>query len=110
MGNPPMILFASQLPGIADTVRTRQAGEEFLYEQGLIGFCWTPKKQVAAMFARGLNAMESGGVLLSEKVAPEAIPGTPDSHSADWPGESEYTCDPAQISSIEVVHNDPKPS
>lgn len=81
---------------------------KFLYDQGLIGFCWTPKKQVAEMFARGLNAMESGGVLLSAKLAPEAILTGPNSHSADWLGESEYTCDPTQIGSIEVLHQYPK--
>lgn len=81
---------------------------KFLYEQGLIGFCWTPKRQVAEKFARGLNAIESGGVLLSAKVAPEAILSAPNSHSSDWLGESEYTCDPSRIGSIEVLHQYPK--
>ncbi|WP_237285642.1 hypothetical protein, partial [Vibrio anguillarum] len=75
---------------------------QFLYDQGLIGFCWTPKKQVAEKFARGLNATESGGVLLSAYVSSEAILSAPNSHSADWLEESEYTCDPTQIRSIEV--------
>ncbi len=81
---------------------------QFLYDQGLIGFSWTPNKQVAEMFARGLNAIESGGVLLSAKVAPEAILSAPNSHSANWLSESEYTCDPTQIDSIEVLHKYPK--
>ncbi|WP_318483025.1 hypothetical protein [Photobacterium leiognathi] len=81
---------------------------KFLYEQGLIGFCWTPKKEVAENFARGLNAIESGGVLLSAKVTPEAILSAPNSHSSDWLGESEYTCDPFQIASIEVLNQYPK--
>ncbi|ASU24072.1 hypothetical protein CCZ37_16170 [Vibrio qinghaiensis] len=77
---------------------------KFLYEQGLIGFGWTPKKQVAEKFARGLNAIESGGVLLSAKVAPEAILSAPNYHSEDCLGESEYTCDPTKIEFIEVLH------
>ncbi|MGN2670322.1 hypothetical protein [Aliivibrio fischeri] len=81
---------------------------QFLYEQGLIGFCWTPKKEVAEMFARGLNAVESGGVLLTAKVAAEAILSEPNSHSANWLGESEFTCDPTKISNIEVLHRYPK--
>ncbi|MBC5853460.1 MULTISPECIES: hypothetical protein [Pseudomonadati] len=81
---------------------------QFLYDQGLIGFCWTPKKQVAEKFARGLNAIESGGVLLSAYVSSEAILSAPNSHSADWLEESEYTCDPTQIRSIEVLHKYPK--
>ncbi|WP_217516220.1 hypothetical protein [Vibrio metschnikovii] len=81
---------------------------QFLYDQGLIGFCWTPKKQVAEKFARGLNAIESGGVLLSAYVSSEAILSAPNSHSADWLEESEYTYDPTQIRSIEVLHKYPK--
>lgn len=81
---------------------------QFLYDQDLIGFCWTPNKQVAEKFARGLNAIESGGVLLSAKVAPEAILSAPNGHSVDWLGESEYTCDPTRIGSIEVLHKYPK--
>lgn len=81
---------------------------KFLYDQGLIGFCWTPNKQVAEMFASGLNAIESGGVLLSAKITPEAILSAPNRHSTDWLGESEYTCDPTKIDSIEVLHQYPK--
>ncbi|OCH04853.1 hypothetical protein A6E09_18280 [Aliivibrio fischeri] len=81
---------------------------QFLYDQGLIGFCWTPKKEVAEMFARGLNSLESGGVLLTAKIAAEAILSEPNSHSADWLGESEFTCDPTKISGIEVLCKYPK--
>lgn len=81
---------------------------QFLYEQGLIGFCWTPEKSVAEQFARGLNAIESGGVLLSAKVAPEAILSAPNNHSANWLREYEYTCDPNKIGAIEVLQKYPK--
>lgn len=82
---------------------------QFLYEQGLIGFCWTPSKEVAEKFARGLNAIESGGVLLSAKVSPEAILSAPNHHSENWLLESEYTCDPTKINSIEVLRKYPRP-
>ncbi|MDN3699666.1 hypothetical protein QWY97_20385 [Vibrio cortegadensis] len=91
-----------------DELRLYRGECKFLYNQGLIGFCWTPKKEVAEKFASGLNAIESGGVLLSAKCAPEAILSAPNSHSADWLGEFEYTCDPTQISDIEVLHQYPK--
>ena len=81
---------------------------QFLYDQGLIGFCWTPKKEIAEMFARGLNAIESGGVLLTAKVCPEAILSAPNSHSANWLGESEFTCDPTKLGTIEVLRQYPK--
>nr|WP_269808607.1 hypothetical protein [Enterovibrio nigricans] len=60
------------------------------------------------MFARGLNAIESGGVLLSAQFAPEAILSAPNSHSADCLGEFEYTCDPMQVRELEVLHQYPK--
>lgn len=80
---------------------------QFLYDQGLIGFCWTPNKHVAEKFARCQNAIESGGVLLSAKFAPDAILSSPNSHS-NWLGEHEYTCDPTKIGSIDVLHRYPK--
>lgn len=47
-------------------------------------------------------------MLLSAKVAPEAILSAPNNHSSDWLGEFEYTCDPSQIASIEVLNQYPK--
>nr|WP_321239311.1 hypothetical protein [uncultured Tolumonas sp.] len=91
-----------------DGLRLYRGECKFLYDQGLIGFCWTPKKDVAEKFARGLNAIESGGVLLSAMFSPEAILSAPNSHSADWLGEYEYTCDPMRICSLEVLNQYPK--
>ncbi|MEZ8082415.1 hypothetical protein [Enterovibrio norvegicus] len=91
-----------------DELRLYRGECKYLYDQGLIGFCWTPKKEVAEKFARGLNAIESGGVLLSAKFSPEAILSAPNSHSADWLGEFEYTCDPTQVRELEVLHQYPK--
>ncbi len=78
---------------------------KLLYDQGLIGFCWTPKKEVAEMFARRRNAIKSGGVLLKTKVGANAILSAPNNHSKNWLGESEFTCDPTKLGPIEVLEN-----
>lgn len=39
------------------------------FRSGRIGFCWTPNREVAEMFARGVNASRpSGSVLLQAEV------------------------------------------
>ena len=50
------------------------------WREGQVGFCWTSKRDVAAMFARGLNAFQ-GGVLLACHVQPEWIISGIHSHS-----------------------------
>lgn len=80
----------------------------FLYNQNKLGFCWTPKLAVATMFASGLNALESGGVLLRAFAPAPAILASPNNHSR-YLDEEEYTCNPKALQSIEVVHTFPKP-
>lgn len=76
----------------------------FLFEDGKIGFCWTPKLDVATKFARGLNSLEPGGGLLLKAYAPEsAIFSSPNSHSINQMGEYEYTCNPKLLENIEVL-------
>lgn len=73
------------------------------YRQDQIGFCWTPKREVAEMFASGLNAMVGdGGVLLSSVVKGPAIIAGPNSHSR-WLGEEEYWVSPAELERVVVV-------
>ena len=79
-----------------------------LFDRGLIGFCWTPHRAVAECFARGLNALESGGVLLRSRIPAEAILAGPHAHSSDYLRETEYTCDPAKIVTIDVLQHFPK--
>lgn len=55
------------------------------------------------MFASGLNAIESGGVLLKSYVPAEAILTGPNDHSARQINEFEYTCDPTNLKEIEVL-------
>uniref|UniRef100_UPI000A41554D hypothetical protein n=1 Tax=Acinetobacter baumannii TaxID=470 RepID=UPI000A41554D len=82
---------------------------QFLYKQGLIGFCWSPDVAVAEGFARGLNALESGGILLKAYAPSEAILAGPNQHSANWLREDEYTCDPSLLVDLEMLRQYPKP-
>jgi len=75
----------------------------FLHEQNKIGFCWTPKRSVAEMFASGLNAIESGGVLLKAYAPKEAVLSSPNKHSTEQMEEFEYTCNPNALTKIEVL-------
>ena len=75
----------------------------FLYEQNKIGFCWTPKRSVAEMFASGLNSIESGGVLIKSYAPKEAVLSAPNEHSVEQMEEFEYTCDPTAMKKIEVL-------
>lgn len=92
------------LPGYQGNGLTLYRGEcKFLYEQKKIGFCWSPDIEVAIRFARGLNAPESGGVLLKTYAPAEAILASPNDHSALQMREFEYTCDPTNLQGVEVL-------
>jgi len=91
---PPLILYRGEC--------------RFLYEDNQLGFCWTPCIEVAEMFARGLNAIESGGVLLKAEVPSEAIFTKPNAHSTKQMREFEYTCNPALLKKVEVIKWFPK--
>jgi hypothetical protein len=56
------------------------------------GFAWTTEEKIARMFASGLNAVDSGGVLLSTIAPAEAIIAGPNEHSV-YLGENEYVVD-----------------
>lgn len=75
----------------------------FLFEENKIGFCWTPEQNVARKFARGLNAIESGGVLLKAYAPQKAVISSPNEHSSKQMKEHEYTCNPKLLENIEVV-------
>jgi hypothetical protein len=97
------------LPGYQGPSLALYRGEcRFLYEQGKIGFCWTPMLDVGALFASGRNAIESGGVLLKAVAPPEAILAGPNDHSALWMREFEYTCDPTELRDVVVIQSFPK--
>lgn len=81
----------------------------FLFEARKIGFCWTPKIEVATIFASGLNSLESGGVLLKAYAPPEAIFSSPNSHSSQQMREFEYTCNPNLLENIQLINAYDKP-
>ena len=81
----------------------------FLYEEQKIGFCWSPSIEVATTFARGLNSIESGGVLLKAYAPAKAIIAPPNDHSAKQMREFEYTCNPKLLENIEVIESFEKP-
>jgi len=60
---------------------------------GALGFAWTSDVKVAEMFATGLNAVGSGGVLLSATLESPAIISGPNAHSS-YLGEDQFTVDP----------------
>lgn len=62
------------LPGYNGEGFTLYRGEcWFLFDQHQIGFCWTPSQETATSYAKGLNAVDSGGVLLRCYAPAEAI-------------------------------------
>ncbi|MBF4991266.1 hypothetical protein [Methylophilus sp. QUAN] len=62
------------LPGYHGEGFTLYRGESwFLFDNDQIGFCWTTSEDIAITYAKGLNAVESGGVLLKCYAPPEAI-------------------------------------
>ncbi len=72
------------------------------YLAGNVGLCWSQDEGVACMFANGLNAVGSGGVVLRATFEPSAIISGPNAHSR-YLGEAQYTVDPAACHGEEVV-------
>jgi len=94
------------LPGYIGEGLVLYRGEcRFLFESGKIGFCWTPDVDVATKFARCLNAIESGGVLLKAHAPSAAILSSPNDHSSIQMEEFEYTCDPSLLENITVIRS-----
>lgn len=75
----------------------------FLYDANKIGFCWSPNIDIATSFAKGLNSIESGGVLLKAYVPSHSIISAPNDHSIRQMEEYEYTCNPKLLENIQVV-------
>jgi hypothetical protein len=72
------------------------------------GFCWTPRKDVAEMFAGGWQALyPGGGVLLGATIASEALIAGPNDHS-NYLGEEEYVVDPAGVKTWTVLQRFPQ--
>ena len=61
-------------------------------EKGFIGTAWSTNKKTAQIFASGLNAHDSGGVVLETHASAEAIIAGPSNQSI-YLGEYEFTVD-----------------
>lgn len=72
------------------------------WESGSIGLAWTRSIDTARIFGSGLNAINSGGVLLKSYVIPEVIISGPNAHSI-YLGENQFTVDPYSLSEISVL-------
>ncbi|KQT41777.1 hypothetical protein ASG44_10950 [Methylophilus sp. Leaf459] len=83
------------LPGYNGDGVTLYRGESwFLFDQDKIGFCWTISEEIATTYAKGLNAVESGGVLLKCYAPKEAILAAPESGTSTG---HVYICDPGKL-------------
>ena len=71
-----------------------------------IGLAWTLDYGTARTFARGWNAVESGGVILRGHFAPVAIISGPNPHSVHL-GEHQFTVDPLRATDLEALDQFP---
>lgn len=93
------------LPGKQVHGMTLYRGESwFLFDQDQIGFCWTASESLATMYAQGLNAVESGGVLLRCVAPALAILGAQETSSG-----TVYLCDPSQLTRMTAMAIFPQP-
>jgi len=76
------------------------------WESGAIGLAWTSNAETARMFARGLNAVHTGGVLLKAKFEPLAIISGPNAHSK-YLGEDQFTIAPFLSRTFSAVETFP---
>lgn len=72
------------------------------WKNGAIGLAWSADAETARMFASGLNAVGSGGVLLKARFEPDAIISGPNAHS-NYLGESQFTVDPFAVTTISAT-------
>lgn len=96
------------LPAYAGEPVTLYRGESAQrFQSGRLGLCWTPRRDVAEMFASGLNAVgPGGGVLLKAHASAPSVIAGPGRHSL-YLGEEEHTVDPALLTSIIVLNRFP---
>jgi hypothetical protein len=95
------------LPRYEGNALTLYRGENLnRWNEGCIGLAWTEDISIATMFARGLNAVHSGGVLIQGTFESAAIISGPNSHS-NYLGEKQYTVDPLQIASLTAIASFP---
>jgi hypothetical protein len=95
------------LPGYEGAGLTLYRGESwFLFDRHEIGFCWTSAEEVATSYAKGLNAVESGGVLLKCFAPAEAILAAPERNQTAR--TSVFICHPARLLRLTTLGLFPK--
>ncbi len=77
------------------------------WKENNIGFGWTPHIDIGRMFAGGLNAIYTGGVLLEAYAPSEAIIAGPNEHSKSL-DENEYVVDLTGIGNISNIESFPR--
>jgi len=103
-------LLRHALPSYEGPALTLWRGENVdRWESQQTGFAWTSELEIARMFGRGLNAVNSGGLLLEGRFEPAAIISGPSDHS-HYLGEGQFTVDPRYASSLAVVERFPSSS
>jgi hypothetical protein len=95
------------LPGYEGEGLTLYRGESwFLFDQNTIGFCWTPSEEMASTYAKGLNAVESGGVLLRCYAPAESILAAPEPNPT--PNGNVFICHPEKLLRLTTLALFPK--
>jgi hypothetical protein len=95
------------LPPYSGDALTLYRGENSTrWAAGSVGLAWTDKIDVARMFGGGLNAFNSGGVLLRGVFGPTAIISGTNAHSS-YLGEAQFTVDPFGGAHIVVLETFP---
>lgn len=72
------------------------------WEKRAVGLAWTPNIETARKFGRGLNAVNSGGVLLTARFEPNAIISGPNRHSR-YLHEEQFTIDPFASTTFSAI-------
>lgn len=111
VSNDPLMLNALRLllPPYHGPGLTLYRGENLdRWQQGRLGFGWTPRREVATMFASGLAASEgTGGILVCANVPCNAIIASPGKHSR-YLDEDEYIVDPRHLGTIQALEQFPR--
>jgi hypothetical protein len=68
----------------------------------IYGISWTPKLDVANMFANRRSGVDGRGVTLELEATPDMIAASPGEHTS-WLGEEEYVIDPRLIRGVRVL-------
>ena len=72
------------------------------FQAGKVGLAWTSDLKTAEMFGSGLNAINSGGLLLQAIFPVGSVITGPNAHS-QYLGEEQFTVDVAQAKNIKVL-------